>query len=238
MNLGREKDLSMNKRVLSFGTHPDDIEIGCGGTELKLIEKGFEVTHVFVTSGESGSQTLSREELGATREREAVAAAAEMGISDVRFLRYEDGLTEYTRDMKLEVVDIIRALRPEMIFTHSPQDNFPQHQVVSRLIHNAIIHASGPWYQETREKPWDTPAVLGYEVWFPLNRWQTAVDITRTIDWKLRALACHQSQIEDVRYDEAFGGLARYRGEMTFAAKYAEVFEIIKLNGDRMLDLI
>ena len=225
----------MTKRVLSFGTHPDDIEIGCGGTELKLIKQGYQVTHVFVTSGESGSQALSREELRATREREAVAAAAMMGISDVRFMGFEDGLTEYTRSMKLEVVDVIRSIRPEIIFTHSPQDNFPQHQVVSKLVHNAIIHASGPWYQETKEKPWDTPVVLGYEVWFPMNKWQTAVDITDTIEFKLKALACHQSQIEDVKYDEAFGGLARYRGEMTFASKYAEAFEIIKMDGDRIL---
>ncbi|MFH1966184.1 MAG: PIG-L deacetylase family protein [Acidobacteriota bacterium] len=226
----------MTKRVLSFGTHPDDIEIGCGGTELRLIEKGYQVTHVCVTSGESGSQTLSREELRATREREAIAAAEVMGISDVRFMGFEDGLTEYTRSMKLEVVDVIRSIRPGIIFTHSPQDNFPQHQVVSKLIHNAIIHASGPWYQETREKPWDTPVVLGYEVWFPLNKWQTAVDITDTIEKKLKALACHESQIEDVRYDEAFGGLARYRGEMTFASKYAEAFEIIKMDGESLLN--
>ena len=225
----------MNKRVLSFGTHPDDIEIGCGGTELKLIEKGFEVTHVFVTSGESGSQTISREELGATREREAVAAAKMMGISDVRFLGYEDGLTEYTRSMKLEVVDVIRSLRPSVIFTHSAQDNFPQHKVVSKLIHNAIIHAAGPWYQETQEKPWDTPVVLGYEVWFPMNTWQAAVDITGQVDLKLKALGCHASQIEDVKYDEAFGGLARYRGEMTFEAQYAEAFEVIKMSGDNLL---
>lgn len=228
----------MTKRVLSFGTHPDDIEIGCGGTELRLIEKGCQVTHVFVTSGESGSQTLSREELGATREREAVAAAKVMGISDVRFLRFEDGLTEYSRSMKLEVVDVIRSVMPEIIFTHSPQDNFPQHQVVSRLVHNAIIHAAGPWYQETREKPWNTPMVLGYEVWFPMNKWQTAVDITDTIELKLKALSCHQSQIEDVKYDEAFGGLARYRGEMTFASKYAEAFEIIKMSGESLLGIL
>ena len=225
----------MNKRVLSFGTHPDDIEIGCGGTELKLIEKGFEVTHVFITSGESGSQTISREALGATREREAVAAATMMGVSDVRFLRFEDGLTEYTRSMKLEVVDVIRSIRPAIIFTHSAQDNFPQHQVASKLVHNAIIHASGPWYQETSEKPWDTPVVLGYEVWFPMNTWQTAVDITGQVELKLKALGCHESQVEDVKYDKAFGGLARYRGEMSFAAEYAEAFEVVKMNGDTLL---
>jgi len=225
----------MSKRVLSFGTHPDDIEIGCGGTELKLLKQGFQITHAFLTSGESGSQSISREELGATREKEAIAAANVMGIEDVRFLRFEDGLTEYTRSMKLEVVDLIRSVMPEVIFTHSPQDNFPQHQVCCKLVQNAIIHAAGPWYQETREKPWDTPVVLGYEVWFPMNRWNTAVDITETVDLKLEALSCHASQLEDVKYDEAFGGLARYRGEMTFASKYAEAFEILKMSGENLL---
>lgn len=226
----------MTKRVLSFGTHPDDIEIGCGGTELKLIEKGFQVTHVFLTSGESGSQTISREDLRATREKEALAAAEVMGVSDVRFLRFDDGLTEYSRGMKLEVVEIIRSVRPAVIFTHSEQDNFPQHQVGARLVNNAIIHAAGPWYQETREQPWNTPAVLGYEVWFPMNRWQTAVDITCQVQQKMKALACHASQVDDVKYDAAFGGLARYRGEMTFAAEYAEAFEIIKMSGEMVLN--
>lgn len=45
----------MKKQILSFGAHPDDVEIGCAGAEYLLMQKGYEVTHVYVTSGEAGS---------------------------------------------------------------------------------------------------------------------------------------------------------------------------------------
>ena len=61
--------------MLSFGTHPDDIEIGCGGTEALLAQKGYEITHVILTSGEAGSDSIPPWELGAIREREAIEAA-------------------------------------------------------------------------------------------------------------------------------------------------------------------
>ncbi|MGE5856424.1 MAG: PIG-L deacetylase family protein, partial [Syntrophaceae bacterium] len=81
--------------MLSFGTHPDDIEIGCGGTEALLAAKGYEIAHVILTSGEAGSDRTPPWELGPIREKEAIEAAKVLGAGNVEFLRYPDGLTGF-----------------------------------------------------------------------------------------------------------------------------------------------
>lgn len=72
--------------LLAFGAHPDDIEIGCGGTVRRLIEQGWRVVHGCVTSGEAGSSTIDRATLAATREQEARRAAEVLGSERVEFL--------------------------------------------------------------------------------------------------------------------------------------------------------
>ena len=73
--------------LLAFGAHPDDIEIGCGGTVCKLIEQGWRAVHVCVTSGEAGSSTIDKSALAATREQEARQGAEVLGSERVEFLR-------------------------------------------------------------------------------------------------------------------------------------------------------
>ena len=218
----------MSKNILSFGAHPDDIELGCAATEASLIKKGHTVIHGYVTSGEAGSQTISRNDLRKTRESEARESAKVLGVKEVIFLRYPDGLTGFTEMMRIEIINIIRKIRPEIIFVHETNETFPDHKIVNDLVLSAVAGAAGPWFQETEGEPYSTPTILGYEVWHPLNNFQFAVDISDTIDLKMKALSCYESQIGPTKYDEAFKGLARYRGVMTWKGKYAEVFEVIK----------
>lgn len=103
----------MPGRVLSFGAHPDDIEIGCGGTEAGLISRGYQVTHVFATSGEAGSDRIAKSELAAIREDEARAAACVLDVRGVEFLGMPDGLTQFTPDMKIAVIGLIRTQKPK-----------------------------------------------------------------------------------------------------------------------------
>lgn len=218
----------MEKRVLSFGAHPDDIELGCAGTEYKLIQQGYEIYHVYVTSGESGSQTLSKHSLAALREKEALDAAELLGAKDVIFLRAADGFTHFTEALRTEVINLIRYTRPEIIFVHGACDLFPDHRLVHQLVMSAVAAAAGPWFQETEGEPWLVKQIFGYEVWHPMSQYQLAVDITEFMEAKEKVLSCYKTQIEPTRYDEAFKGLARYRGVMSWAGSYAEVFEIIK----------
>jgi LmbE family N-acetylglucosaminyl deacetylase len=216
------------KRVLSFGAHPDDIEIGCGGTEARLARKGYEITHVILTSGEAGSDTIPPWEFGATREKEAVAAAKVIGACGVEFLRYPDGLTGFTREMKVDIIRIIRRWQPHILFIHERNESSLGHRVASELVLEAMQAGAGPWFQEAGGDPWSPECVLGYEVWHPLGHYEIAVDISATLQTKLEALSCHRSQTMSVRYDEAVRGLARWRGVMSLSGGDAEVFEVIK----------
>lgn len=222
---------AMKKKVLSFGAHPDDIEIGCGGTEVLLAKKGFDVYHVIATSGESGSMTIPKSELARIREDEAQKSAEMIGARILAFLEYPDGgLTSFTRDMKIELINLIRSLRPNIVFIHASNDEATDHRVVHGWVMSALKSAGGPWFQESEGDPWLPESVFGYEVWNPLEKYQRAVDISASIETKINALRCHQSQVITSAYDEAFKGLARFRGVMSGAGDYAEVFEVIRIS--------
>ena len=218
------------KTVLAIGAHPDDIEIGCGGTISVLLDKGYRILPLVVTSGEEGDLHDSKEQLGDRRESEARSSAAALGASDVIFLHEPDGLTNYSKGAKIKLISVLRELRPEIVFTHSSSDHFPDHQIVHRLAQDALVAASGPWYPEAGGSPHAVEKVYGYEVWHPLTRYQMSIDISHVIERKLTALRCHASQTKGVDYLEAVRGLALFRGAMTMRGKYAEVFEVLKTN--------
>ena len=139
-------------------------------------------------------------------------------------------MTGYTRENKIEVIRLIRQLKPDIVFTHGSFEQFPDHKVAHNLVMAAIAGACGPWYQEVELAPWAPKAVLGYEVWNPMTQFALAVPITDEMELKIKSLMAHRSQLEDVSYLSAVKGLASYRGGMSFCGEYAEVFETLKLD--------
>lgn len=218
----------MKQNVLFFGAHPDDIELGCGGTVAKLTRAGYSVTFVCFTSGEEGGSGISKERLATTREKEATRAAACLGVSDVRFLRFPDGLAASTKEMKLLTTKLVRELQPEKVFTHSTTDAFPDHKIFSALTLAAITAAGGPWYPELSAPPHAVAEIYGYEVWHPLNTFEMAIDVTHEFPKKLESLRCHESQIASVNYLAAAEGLASYRGALSMGGRFVEVYEVIR----------
>lgn len=216
------------KTILSIGAHPDDIEIGCGGTELVLKQQGCRIIHVIVTSGEEGGRGISKDELMLQREAEAQHSAKVIGADEVIFLRYPDSLTSYDTAMKMRIIALIRKYKPDVVFTHAASDAFPDHQVVHHLSMSALTAAGGPWCPDVIGNPHVVSYVYGYEVWHPIQKFQLVVAIESVIDTKLQALACHQSQINDIDYIAAVKGLAAYRGVMAMRSRYAEVFEVMR----------
>ena len=69
------------------------------------------------------------------------------------------------------------------------------------------------------------PTLLCYEVWTPLAEYDDGEDITRVMRRKLRAVRCHRSQVEQLRYDRGVRGLNLYRGAVAWGCRYAEVFQ-------------
>ncbi|MCB9091217.1 MAG: PIG-L family deacetylase [Halobacteriovoraceae bacterium] len=214
-------------KVLAIGAHPDDIEIGCGGTLLKLVETGADVEIVIATNGESGDNKISKQELASLRQAEAGEAATIMGVRQVHFLDLEDGLSGYERSDKIKLINLIRKIKPQIVFVHSREDIFPDHKVVHEMTMSALKAAAGPWYQECIGDPHDVENIYGYEVWNPINNPQCFEDISKFYEKKIVALSKHQSQVTSINYCEAVKGLASYRGVMSFG-KYAEAFEVIK----------
>ena len=105
--------------------HPDDVDFGAAGTVAAFTAAGLEVTYCIATSGESGGsdRTMSRTEMAALRQDEQRAAAAVVGVSDVRFLGFPDGMVETTRELRRDISRVIRQVRPERVLTQSPERN-------------------------------------------------------------------------------------------------------------------
>lgn len=217
------------KSILAFGSHPDDVEIGCGGTLARLLGQGATATHACLTSGEAGKQSMEPAALAALREEEAKEAARRLGSKEVRFLRYPDGETTVRRAWKVELIALIREVRPDVVFTHATSDLFPDHQLYCKLVLDAIRGAAGPWYPESPGKPHRVGTVYGYEVWHPIPEPTFFVDVTAYWEKKAHALEAFRSQVEEIDYRVAFDGLSRYRGILSRVGERAEAFEVLQL---------
>lgn len=218
----------MKNVVLAIGTHPDDIEIGCSGTLSMLKDRGHKIVFLIVTSGEEGGNSLPKSLIAKKREAEARSSSRALRASEIIFLQESDGLTSFSKEMKIRLVSLLRKIRPRTVFVHAESDHFPDHQIVHKLTISAILACQGPWYPEATGRPYKIQSIYGYEVWNPINRPQLVRDITKYIDLKIEALRLHASQVEEVSYIDAVLGLARYRGTTSMSGQYAEAFEIIR----------
>jgi hypothetical protein len=102
--------------------HPDDIEFGSAGTVARWVSEGARVTYALLTNGAAGSSDpqLTRERLAELREAEQRAAAKVLGVDQVEFLGFEDGLLEPSLEVRKQVVRLIRKVRPEVVVTTDP----------------------------------------------------------------------------------------------------------------------
>ncbi|MFI5035955.1 MAG: PIG-L deacetylase family protein, partial [Acidimicrobiales bacterium] len=113
-------------RALVVVAHPDDVDFGSAGTVAYLTKKDVEVAYCLVTSGDAGGDGSShtREERTAIRETEQRAAAAEVGVTELTFLRWPDGQVEPTLLLRREIARVIRSFRPGLVITQSPERNY------------------------------------------------------------------------------------------------------------------
>lgn len=202
----------MSTRVLVVSPHPDDEAIGCGGTLRAHADDGHPVRAVFLTSGENGGHGVPPSEAGPQREKEAARAAEILGIEQLDFWRYSDGAMKATASVVQRLQDLLRSWRPTVVYAPHPGEMHVDHRAAARV----TLRACRGLGLETRL----------FEVWTPLQRMDEIVDITATVEQKLDAIRAYESQCAVLPFDEAFRGLARYRGEL-FSwpdGSYAEVF--------------
>lgn len=113
------------RRALVVTAHPDDVDFGSAGTVAAFTTAGVEVTYCIVTNGEAGGsdRTMSRADMALLRQDEQRAAAAVVGVSDVRFLGQPDGRVQATIELRRDISRVIRQVRPERVVTQSPERN-------------------------------------------------------------------------------------------------------------------
>jgi LmbE family N-acetylglucosaminyl deacetylase len=192
-------------RVLCVLAHPDDVDFGSSGTVATWTAAGTEVTYCIVTDGDAGGfDDTPRDQMGPLRQAEQRAAAAEVGVTDVRFLGYPDGRLELTLDLRRDISRVIRQVRPQRVLTSSPERNWerigashPDHMTVGESTMRAV-------YPDARN-PFAFPELLadeGLEAWTVSEVWlgasprsDHAVDVTDVVDRKFQALKSHVSQV-------------------------------------------
>ncbi|MBI3624580.1 MAG: PIG-L family deacetylase [Candidatus Rokubacteria bacterium] len=224
------------RRVMVVVAHPDDAEFGCGGSVAKWVREGNEVTYVILTNGDKGSsdRAMTAERLAKIREQEQLNAALTLGVKRVRFLRYPDGELEDTRELRRDVTTEIRRWRPERLViqnpfrTLNPYASHRDHRIAAGIALDCVYplardHLSFPELLAQGLEPHKVREV--YLMWW--ENPEVIVDITNTMDLKLKALTCHASQMGDWASVEA-----RVRERAAEAGKargfaYAETFNRI-----------
>lgn len=198
--------------ILVLAAHPDDEAIGCGGALRRHALDGDEVTAVFLTSGEAGGHGI--DDPGAVREREALDAAAILGITHTQFWREPDGRLQARRRLVDRLAAVIRTTGAEVLYAPHRHDDHPDHLAAAKLATRAAATCNRGI------------EVRHFEIWSPIRQIDHVMDISDVIDDKLRAIRAYRSQCAVMAFDEAFAGLARYRGEMHSwpGGPYAEVF--------------
>jgi LmbE family N-acetylglucosaminyl deacetylase len=187
-------------RVMVIAAHPDDPEFGCAGTIVKWAQAGKEITYVLLTSGDKGSHDpdLRPGRLAAVREEEQRAAAKDLGVEQVIFLRYPDGLLVNNLELRRQLANVIRQHRPHILLTIDPWRRYqlhPDHRAAGQAALDAI-YAAREWHIFPEQlvgdaEPWRVNEV--YLFWTDsADYWE---DISQCIDTRISALARHASQV-------------------------------------------
>jgi N-acetylglucosamine malate deacetylase 1 len=176
--------------ILAVGAHPDDVELGCGGTLARLSRRGHSVGILDLTRGEAGTRGTPE-----TRAAEAVEAARILGALFRDGLDLGDGNLRTDRAAELEVIEVLRRRRPRLVFAPLPADRHPDHARAGRLVTDAAFY-SGLRSLATGRAPHRPQQVVYYPSTF-LAEPTFLVDVTEALETKLEAVRAFRSQFFD-----------------------------------------
>jgi LmbE family N-acetylglucosaminyl deacetylase len=220
----------MSHNVVIISAHPDDMEIGMGGTAAKLVESMAVLTSVVITNGGRSSNPFgfTEQRMAEVRKEEALHAARVLGVKDVMFCDEPDAADEINVVVvKRKLVEILARLKPTEVYTlDEAGDRHPAHRLAGKLARESALEAGivlseGMW---------------AYEIWGPLTTWDRLEYIDRYVAKKMAAIAEHHSQVATIPYGEGVLGLNRWRAVFADpkasapAGEYAEVFRRIMVS--------
>lgn len=185
----------MKLDILAFGAHPDDVELGCGGTIAKEIKNGKTVGIIDLTRGELGTRGTAE-----TRKREATNAAKVLGVSVRENLGFADGFFINNRQHQLEIIKVLRKYQPEVVLCNAIDDRHIDHGKGSQLVSDACF-LSGLIKIETEvegklQNPWRPKQVYHYIQWKNIEP-DFVVDISGFIDVKMESVLAYRTQFFD-----------------------------------------
>ena len=209
-------------RILLISAHPDDMEIGMGGTAAKMAAGGAELLSVVITDGRRSPDpdSLGQDAMAKLRKEEGEKACGVLGIKQTHFFGFESLAEENNAQLATNrLVEVVRSFNPDEIFTLHPElDRHSSHRAAGKLTIEAVRIANSNAH------------LWAYEVWGLFPTWDRFEDTSQHMDTKLAAIREHRSQTAAIEYDEGIAGLNRWRA--VFAdphqdkspASYAEVF--------------
>lgn len=180
----------MKLHILAMGPHPDDVELGCGGTLAKAVSEGKKVGIADLTRGELGTRGTPE-----TRLKEAAAAGEILGIHVRENLKMRDGFFQNSEENKMKVIEVIRKYQPEILICGAPEDRHPDHARATQLIREAAFLA-GLKSIETNYEAWRPKRIFMFIQWKALQP-DFAVDISGFIDKKTESCLAYKSQFHD-----------------------------------------
>jgi len=190
----------MKLDILAFGAHPDDVELGAGGTIARAIAQGKKVGIIDLTKGELGTRGTAE-----TRKTEAANASKILGLSARENLGFADGFFINDKKHQLEIIKMLRKYQPDIVLCNAIEDRHIDHGKGSKLVSDACF-LSGLIKIKTKidgkgQKQWRPKHVYHYIQWKNLEP-DFVVDISDFMDKKQEAVNAYQTQFFNIKSNE------------------------------------
>ncbi|MFL2592381.1 MAG: bacillithiol biosynthesis deacetylase BshB1 [Cryomorphaceae bacterium] len=186
--------------ILAIGAHPDDIELGCGGTILNEIHKGKKVGLIDLTAGELGTRGSVEK-----RKQESYKASKILGVDFRLNLGMKDGFIKNDEKSQIQVIRFIRKYQPDVIICNAPDDRHVDHAEASKLVVSSSFLSGlvkiNTNLDNNNQNPWRPNNVYHYIQWKNLEP-TFVVDISQHIEKKMEAVLSYDSQFYNPKSEE------------------------------------
>lgn len=185
----------MKLDILAIGAHPDDVELGCGGTLAKMISENKKVGILDLTEGELGTRGTAL-----TRKSESEEASKILSIAYRENLKFRDGFFKNDDTHKIELIKIIRKYKPDIVLANAVNDRHPDHGKAAKLVYDAcflsgLLKIQTSYNGVTQDK-WRPKHIFNYIQWNE-EKPDFIIDISHFLDKKIEACMAYKTQFYD-----------------------------------------
>ena len=191
----------MKVDILAFGSHPDDVELGCGGSILSAISQGLKVGIIDLTKGELGTRGTPE-----IRKKESEKASEILGVSFRKNLDFKDGFFINDEEHQLKIVEVLREHKPSIIFCNAVKDRHIDHPKGSKLVSDScflsgLSKINTNYNNSKNQSPWTPKQIYHYIQWFDLKP-DILIDISEFQEKKMKAIMEYKSQFYNPKSTE------------------------------------